>query len=190
MNAELTTIFENVYPQTVWGDFYTNYKDATQTQLVKKILETKNELKKIKKMGGRDQLHYTKHIFNHTFWNKELEEWETPACLKRQSTHTMITKAGNYRKETGDDYDRWKDESYAFLITYYRRCLAEYYIVEKHYKLRKSELELEQKQSHQIHANEKVKCPFCSAEFSRTNLARHKRTNKTCLEIQTKSTEI
>jgi len=190
MNAELTTIFENVYTRTVWGDFYTNYKDATQTQLVKKILETKNELKGIKAKGGYDRMNYAKHIFYHTFWNKETEEFETPACLKRHSTHTMITKAGNYRKETGDDYDRWKDEAMSFILTYYRRCLAELKIVEEHYKLRKSELELEQKQSHQIHANEKVKCPFCSAEFSRTNLARHKRTNKTCLEIQTKTTEI
>ena len=153
-------------------------------------VSAKNELKVIKAKGGWDRMNYAKHIFYHTFWNKETEEWETPACLKRQSTHTMITKAGYFRKEAGDDYDRWKEEATSFILTYYRRCLAELKIVEEHYKLRKSELELEQKQSHKIHANEKVKCPFCSAEFSRTNLARHKRTNKTCLEIQTKTTEI
>jgi hypothetical protein len=135
-------------------------------------------------------LNYSKHIFYRTFWNKETEEFETPYCLLRHNKHSRETKRGYIRNEGVEDYRRWKDETTEFLTTYYRRCLAELKIVEEHYNLRKSELETEQKQSHKIHANEKVKCPFCSAEFSRTNLARHKRTNKTCLEIQTKTTEI
>ena len=184
MNAELTTIFENVYPNTVWGDFYTNYKDATQIQLVKKILETKNELKEIKEKSGFYRMKYAQHIFYHTFWNKELDEWETPYCLLRHNKHSSETKAGYIRKEGTDDYSRWKDEAYPFILTYHRRCLAELKIVEEHYKLRKLELEQEQKVAHKEHANEKVKCPFCGAEFSRTNLARHKRTNKKCLESQ------
>lgn len=184
MNAELTTIFENVYPNTVWGDFYTNYKDATQIQLVKKILETKNELKDIKSKGGWDRQQYAKHIFYHTFWNKELNEWETPYCLKRHNKHSFRTKDGYIRNEGVEDYERFKIETMAFLTTYYRRCLAELKIVEEHYKLRKLELEQEQKVAKKEHANEKVKCPFCGAEFSRTNLSRHKKTNKKCLESQ------
>ncbi len=40
-------------------------------------------------------------------------------------------------------------------------------------KQRKKELEFEQKEAHKEHANEKVKCPFCQAEFTQTNLARN-----------------
>jgi hypothetical protein len=170
------------YNKTEWGMFYEDYKDLGQLQLQKALEHNKNELILIqKKDRHHDRLKYCQHIFYNTEWDEKLEEFKTPDILKRHTKH------GYDDTKWCDDYTKYKEVTNNTILAYYKRCKAEHVEVKSFYEQRKKELEITQKEEHKEHANEKVKCPFCQAEFARTNLARHKKTNKRCLEIQNKN---
>lgn len=166
------------YDRTSWGMFYSCYKEVGQLQLQKALERNKNELTNMKKMNEYERLKYTQHLFYLTEWDEKLEEYKTPSCLLRHTKH------GYNDSKWCDDYRTYKETTKKVFVSYYKRCCGEHKEVKEYYEKRKAELELEQKEAHKEHANEKVKCPFCEASFARTNLARHKKTNKKCLEIQ------
>ena len=60
---------------------------------------------------------------------------------------------------------------------YMKRFKTEILIVDAYYKQKKSELEAIQKIHYKERAKENIKCPYCDAEFKRTNLSRHRKTN-------------
>lgn len=166
------------YNKTKWGLFYTDYKEQGQLQLQKALEKNKNEIDKIKKLNKYERLKYTQHLFYQTEWDEKEEIFKTPdICLKHIKHGYNDT---NWDKLNTD----YKDKQMKILKSYIIRNKKEHLEVEEFYLKRKTELELEQKDKKKEHANQKVICEFCKANFTRTNLARHKKTNKKCLEIQ------
>jgi hypothetical protein len=166
------------YNKTEWGMFYEVYKDLGQLQLQKGLEKNRNELMGQKKMNIHERHKYTQHLFYQTEWDEKTETFKTPDILLRHTKH------GYDDTKWFGDYTKYQEYTRNTLKSYNKRCVAEHKEVKAYYEQRKKELEIEQKEAHKEHANEKVKCPFCQAEFARTNLARHKKTNKKCLEIQ------
>ena len=166
------------YDKTEWGVFYETYKKQGQLQLQKALEKNKNSLLSMNNKSKYDKQKHIQSIFYASQWNTDKEEWETPPILLR---HT----------KRGYDDSNWCNDNYKFqqitlnaLKSYNKRCLAEHKEVKAFYEQRKTELKLDQKEAHKSHANEKITCPFCQKAFARTNFARHKKTNKKCLEAQ------
>lgn len=172
------------YQKTEWGLFYADYKELTQLQLQKGLEKNINELTKTKNMGKYDIVKWVQHIFYETEYDKKTETFKTPELLLRQSKRGSIDKSGCLKQEWSDDLNRTTDISSYVSKSYKARCVAEHKEVKAFYEARKIELEAEQKVAHKEHANELVCCPFCHCQVARTNLARHKKTNKKCLSTQ------
>ena len=68
--------------------------------------------------------------------------------------------------------------------SYIKRCTAQHEEVTAYYEARKVELQWTQCSAHKEHAKEKVTCQHCKASSSRTNLARHQKTNQKCLKAE------
>lgn len=166
------------YDKTHWGMFYEVYKDLGQLQLQKALEQNKNEMDGMIRMDKHTRTKYTQHLFYETEWDEKLRKFKTPDVLLRHTKH------GLNDPKWCIEYRDYQDKNLKIFLGYYKRCRAEHLEVKEFYENKKKELEIEQKEAHKEHANEKVKCPFCQADFSRTNMARHKKTNKKCLEIQ------
>ena len=177
-------VYDLPYNKTEWGLFYDSYKEQGQLQLQKAIEKNKNELMKTNKMNPYDKIKWVQHIFYLTEWNEKSQEFQTPSILLRQAKHGLETKSGCYNEEHSKDSARIREVSDKVFKAYRTRCVAEHKEVKAFYEQRKKDLEVEQKKAHKEHANENVCCPFCQCQVARTNLARHKKTNKKCLEIQ------
>jgi len=166
------------YDRTKWGMFYNGYKEVGQLQLQKKLEKFKNEMTEMVKMNKCEKMKHTQHLFYQTEWDEKTEMFKTPDILLKHTNHRHNNIKWN------SDYTEYKNNTTKVFNCYFKRCELEYDEVKKFYEQRKLELEIVQKDQHKERANDKIKCPFCQADFSRTNLSRHKRTNKRCLLIQ------
>lgn len=173
--------FDISYNKTEWGLFYSKYKEQSQLQLQKALQKNENKLNKMAKMDIPTRSKYTQHLFYLTEWDEKEECFKTPSILLRHTKHGYDDNKWN------DDYQEYKDKTIKVFTGYYKRCIEEHKEVKAFYEQRKATLELEQKITHKERANEKIICPFCQTSFARTNLARHAKTNKKCLEIQSKN---
>jgi len=168
------------YDKTEWGIFYETYKKQGQLQLQKALEKNKNSLLSMNNKSMYDKQKHIQSIFYHTEWNAEKDEWETPKILLRH------TKRGYNDSNWLIDYKKFQEVTRNSLKSYNKRCIAEHKIVKAYYEQQKAKLELEQKEAHKLHANEKITCPFCEKVFARTNFDRHKKTNKKCFAAQAK----
>lgn len=175
------------YEKTEWGLFYSSYREQGQLQLSKQLEKYANEYKPmkvaLKDKNINDIGKLLQHFFYKTQWNEATQLYETPSILLRHSKRKM--------GEIEWNLDKYNNEQNCCKVikSYHKRFTAEYNEVKLYYKHKKVELERQHKEEHKQHANEEVVCPFCSKTFLRTNLSRHKKTNKKCLEIQSKSEE-
>jgi hypothetical protein len=183
-NIKKDFVYNLPYNKTEWGLFYDSYKEQGQLQLQKALEKNKNELLKSNKMNPYDKIKWVQHIFYLTEWNDKTEEYQTPTILLRQAKHGLTTKCGFFSEEHSKDSAKIREVSAKVFKEYRNRCVAEHKEIKAFYENRKKELEVEQKKAHKEHANENVCCPFCNCQVARTNLARHKKTNKKCLEMQ------
>lgn len=178
MEMEIENLFAECYPRTIWGLFYSGYKELGQLQLQKAMEKNKNELSKTKTLNPYEKTKWVQHIFYMTDWNEPTKSSKTPQILLRH------TKRGFDDPHFCEDINLLRETANIVTKKYLKRCLAEHNEVKVFYAKRKEELKVEATQKHKEKANECVACPFCCAQVTRTNLAKHRKTNKKCLAIQ------
>ena len=172
------------YEKTKWGLFYISYREEGQLQLQKQLEKYKNEyaslIQQIKDKNIYEIGKFLQHIFYQTQWNEITKSYQTPDILLRHS------KRKRSDIEWFQDNNKHEDICSKVVKSYIKRYLLQYKEVKAYYQQRKIELEIQHKEEHKQYASTKIICPFCSKTFSRTNLSRHKKTNKKCLEIQSR----
>ena len=175
------------YEKTEWGSLYLNYKDLNQGQLQKSLLKIKNERKewlKVYKSGNTHELiKVVQHIFYMTEYDDKLEQYFTPKCLLKSGINS-ITRNECISAKWSNEITELRKLAKIIFTEFWKRQKIEQLAVEVFYNNRKKVLEIEQKQQHNTHAKEEVKCPCCKASIARTNLSRHLKTNKKCLIIK------
>ena len=107
------------------------------------------------------------------------KELETPATLLKHDKHFHLEHHSELRKVATK-----------VLKALHKRQAVELKEVKEYYEHRKKELDVTQKEHRKQHANELVECPFCSCKVVRTSIARHKKTSKKCLSLQSISLDV
>ena len=178
----MENIFGLPYDNTEWGLFYQIYKSKNQLQIQKYLEKVGNML--MKKRGIPEKRKFVKSIFYETDYDMATQKKMTPQIILKEKTrgYSDTTWMKKHLKQT-----EILDSVYTKLI---HRMTLEYAEVVAFYQEQKDYLELVQKQHRLDHAKMNIECPHCNASISRTNLSKHKKTNKKCLEIQERMTNL
>jgi hypothetical protein len=172
------------YENTSWGKFYKSYKELNQGQLRKGLQKNGKYLSKsfkiLKSCNPYDARSWLYHIFYKTEWDENKKSFRTPKIV-------YVVKDRRDWKYKNDSVMEKRKVIRTILLAYRQRSLKEHNEVVEFYKIRRDELKKEHRESRLKYGNEKVECPHCKAEVSKSNLSRHIKTNKTCKTIQNAS---
>ena len=171
---DILEVYKLNYNKTKWGRIYGDYKQMSQIQLQKALEGNGNELKRYVGLNPYQKTKVNQHVFYETEWSEVEQKYVTPAILLKLD------------KELREFQEVHKK----VFASYIKRCTAQHEEVTAYYEARKVELQWTQSSAHKEHAKEKVTCQHCKASFSRTNLARHQKTNQKCLKAKMTNEEV
>ena len=170
------------YENTSWGKFYKSYKELNQGQLRKGLQKNGKYLSKsfeiLKSCNPYHARSWLYHIFYKTEWDENEKSFRTPKIVYVVKDRRVPNLEKSARVTEKRKVIR------TILLAYRRRSVKEHTEVVEFYKIRRDGLKEEHRKSRLKYGNEKVECPHCKAEVSKSNLSRHIKTNKTCKTIQ------
>jgi hypothetical protein len=148
------------YEKTEWAECYSVHRDMSQAQLQKALSKCVTWWKKWRGVARNDGIWTMSRLFcEHVF--------------RKQGT-MFLEKNFDYVS----DLKRTSDLALAFK----QLMIQEFREMKAFYNSRKESLAISQKEHAIAHSRETVACTICGAHVTRKNIAKHKRTNKRCLE--------
>ena len=169
-------VFDLPYDKTQWGRFYESYKSMGQLQIQKFLEKTWNLL--TKKRTPPEKRSFVKSVFYETEYDANANRKITPKILLKEKTR------GYSDSEWVEKHIKQTDVLDVIYTKLIYRMTLEYAEVVAYYQEQKNYLEFQHNEKKKEHAKTTIECPHCKASITRTNLAKHKKTNKKCIEIQ------
>jgi hypothetical protein len=175
-------IFNLPYHNTKWGLFYATYKDCNQLKLSKYLTHTR----KFMRESREKTQNYTNKFENQKFCQKVFYETELARVDVNSDKKTYITP-----KMLLAEYNKFFDDKYAkdlkqIILAYRNRQNKEFDEVLTYFKQKQAELKILQSANRKERAKQKVNCPHCNVEMTRTNVSRHQKFNLKCRDIKMK----